>query len=297
MSIFKSGYVTVIGVPNVGKSTLLNKIIGEKVVITSEKPQTTRNVIRAMFNRDDCQIIFVDTPGIHYYANVYNQHMTKMAMKSLSDIDLIYHMVDAGDFENEENKKIYETLKQTKTPAFLIINKMDLLNREEQLETIDRYSKLGDYEEYIPISALTDLNMDDLIQTTLKYLPEGQPYFPSDILTDKNERFVVSELIREKVLQLVHQEVPHSIAVIVEEFKERPNNIIYILATIYVEHDSQKGIIIGNNGQMLKKIGQLAREDIEGLLGCKVYLELYTKVRKNWRKNINDLKEFGYFDR
>jgi len=297
MSAFKSGYVTVIGVPNVGKSTLLNKLIGEKVLITSEKPQTTRNVIRAIFNRDDCQIIFVDTPGIHYYDNVYNQHMTKMAIKSLSDIDLIYHIVDAGDFESDENKKIYETIKKANTPALLIINKIDLLNHEQQLEIIDRYSKLGSYDEYIPISALTGLNIDDLIQTTLKYLPEGQPYYPSDILTDKNERFVVSEIIREKVLQLAHQEVPHSVAVVVEEFKERTSDMVYILATIYVERDSQKGIIIGNKGQMLKKVGQFAREDIERLLGCKVYLELYAKVRKNWRKNIRDLKEFGYFDR
>ena len=291
---FKSGFVSIIGRPNAGKSTLLNSILGEKVVIVSEKPQTTRNKIRGIKNMENAQIIFLDTPGIHKAKGHLNEFMVKEAMSALEDMDIIIYLVEAtGKIKDE--LFIIESLKRVRCPVLLGINKIDMVRKDSILPLMDEYSSLYPFREIIPLSARKGEGMDELFRCIVELLPEGPKYFTEDILTDQTERFVVAEIVREKVFKLTREEIPYSTAVIVERFKENPGKrIISISATINVERDSQKGIIIGKGGAMLKEIGTRARIDIERLLGTKVYLELFVRVRKDWTKDAKSLKEFGY---
>ena len=291
---FKSGFVSIIGRPNAGKSTLLNSILGEKVVIVSEKPQTTRNRIRGIKNMENAQIIFLDTPGIHKAKGHLNEFMVKEAMSALEDMDIIIYLVEAtGKIKDE--LFIIESLKRVRCPVLLGINKIDMVRKDSILPLMDEYSSVYPFREIIPLSARKGEGMDELFRCIVELLPEGPKYFTEDILTDQTERFVVAEIVREKVFELTREEIPYSTAVIVERFKENPGKrIISISATINVERDSQKGIIIGKGGAMLKEIGTRARIDIERLLGTKVYLELFVRVRKDWTKDAKSLKEFGY---
>ena len=291
---FKSGFVSIIGRPNAGKSTLLNSILGEKVVIVSEKPQTTRNKIRGIKNMENAQIIFLDTPGIHKAKGHLNEFMVKEAMSALEDMDIIIYLVEAtGKIKDE--LFIIESLKRVRCPVLLGINKIDMVRKDSILPLMDEYSSVYPFREIIPLSARKGEGMDELFRCIVELLPEGPKYFTEDILTDQTERFVVAEIVREKIFELTREEIPYSTAVIVERFKENPGKrIISISATINVERDSQKGIIIGKGGAMLKEIGTRARIDIERLLGTKVYLELFVRVRKDWTKDAKSLKEFGY---
>jgi len=291
---FKSGFVSIIGRPNTGKSTLLNSILGEKVVIVSEKPQTTRNRIRGIKNMENAQIIFLDTPGIHKAKGHLNEFMVKEAMSALEDMDIIIYLVEAtGKIKDE--LFIIESLKRVRCPVLLGINKIDMVRKDSILPLMDEYSSVYPFREIIPLSARKGEGMDELFRCIVELLPEGPKYFTEDILTDQTERFVVAEIVREKIFELTREEIPYSTAVIVERFKENPGKrIISISATINVERDSQKGIIIGKGGAMLKEIGTRARIDIERLLGTKVYLELFVRVRKDWTKDAKSLKEFGY---
>ena len=291
---FKSGFVSIIGRPNTGKSTLLNSVLGEKVVIVSEKPQTTRNKIRGIKNMENAQIIFLDTPGIHKAKGHLNEFMVKEAMSALEDMDIIIYLVEAtGKIKDE--LFIIESLKKVRCPVLLGINKIDMVRKDSILPLMDEYSSVYPFREIIPLSARKGEGMDELFRCIVELLPEGPKYFTEDILTDQTERFVVAEIVREKVFELTREEIPYSTAVIVERFKENPGKrIISISATINVERDSQKGIIIGKGGAMLKEIGTRARIDIERLLGTKVYLELFVRVRKDWTKDAKSLKEFGY---
>lgn len=289
---FRSGFVSIIGRPNAGKSTLLNAILGEKVSIVSEKPQTTRNVIRGVKNLPGCQIVFIDTPGIHKAKGLLNEFMVKEALSSLSGVDVILYMVDAGKV-TEDDEFIIEGLKNIKIPVFLAINKVDRVDKREVLPIIERFSKSYPFREIVPISALKGDGVDMLADLISKLLPEGPQYFPGDILTDQPERFIVSELIREQIFKFTSEEVPYSVAVTIDKFKEK-KDIIEISATINVERDSQKGILIGKKGAMLKRIGTGARMEIEKLLGSRVFLELFVRVQKSWTKSIGALEDFGY---
>jgi GTP-binding protein Era len=292
---FKSGFIAIIGRPNVGKSTLLNTLLGEKVAIVSEKPQTTRNRIRGVKNLEDAQIIFVDTPGIHRAKGLLNEYMVRQAMASLKDVDGVLYLVEATRGIDEVEEFIISSLKRFKTPVILAINKVDVSAKPRLLPLIEEYSKRFPFIEIVPISALNGDGVDLLTDILPGVLPEGPRYFPEDILTDQSERFVVSEIIREKVFIFTRQEVPYSAAVFVEEFKEdAEKNLVTIKAVINVERDSQKGIIIGKGGKMIKTIGSSARVDIERLLGVRVFLELFVRVQKEWTKNRRSLKEFGY---
>ena len=293
---FKSGFVSIIGRPNVGKSTLLNQILKQKVVIVSHKAQTTRNKIQGIYTTDEEQIIFIDTPGIHKAKNELGIAMNEFAFTSLSGADLILYLVDATVPIGSGDKFIIETLKKIKTPIFLVANKVDLLNDTNRiLENITSYKIEGNFTSGITISAANNFNIDKLLDMIKERLPIGPMYYPKDQLLDQPERFVVLEMIREKVLLNTKDEVPHSVAITIERFKEL-NNLIEIMATIIVERDSQKKIIIGKDGSMIKKIGTQARLDIIKLLGCKVHLELFVKVEKDWRNKRYQLKEFGYIN-
>lgn len=293
---FKSGFVSIIGRPNVGKSTLLNQILKQKVVIVSPKAQTTRNKIQGIYTTDEEQIIFIDTPGIHKAKNELGIAMNEFAFTSLSGADLILYLVDATVPIGSGDKFIIETLKKIKTPIFLVANKVDLLNDTNRiLENITSYKIEGNFTSCITISAANNFNIDKLLDMIKERLPIGPMYYPKDQLLDQPERFVVLEMIREKVLLNTKDEVPHSVAITIERFKEL-NNLIEIMATIIVERDSQKKIIIGKDGSMIKKIGTQARLDIIKLLGCKVHLELFVKVEKDWRNKRYQLKEFGYIN-
>lgn len=293
---FKSGFVSIIGRPNVGKSTLLNQILKQKVVIVSPKAQTTRNKIQGIYTTDEEQIIFIDTPGIHKAKNELGIAMNEFAFTSLSGADLILYLVDATVPIGSGDKFIIETLKKIKTPIFLVANKVDLLNDTNRiLENITSYKIEGNFTSGITISAANNFNIDKLLDMIKERLPIGPMYYPKDQLLDQPERFVVLEMIREKVLLNTKDEVPHSVAITIERFKEL-NNLIEIMATIIVERDSQKKIIIGKDGSMIKKMGTQARLDIIKLLGCKVHLELFVKVEKDWRNKRYQLKEFGYIN-
>ena len=294
MSEYKSGFVAVIGRPNVGKSTLINHIIGQKIAIMSDKPQTTRSRIQCIFNMENAQMIFLDTPGIHKPKHKLGEYMLKAAEGTLKEVDVIFFVVDATEkFGGGENYIIERLKSSTNKPVILVINKIDLINREQSLPLIESYSGKYDFAAIIPISAIDGTNVDNLIQEAVKYLPEGPQYYPADMVTDQPERLIIAELVREKVLHLTEDEVPHSIAVDVDEMKKRKNGDTYIRATIYVERDSQKGILIGKNGEMLKNIGKLARPEIEMLIGTKVYLDLWIKVKKNWRNSPGAIQNFG----
>lgn len=289
---FKSGFIAIIGRPNVGKSTLMNAILGEKLSIISDRPQTTRNKILGVKNVEGGQLIFLDTPGIHKGKYLMDRLMVKEALSSIEGTDLILAVVDASRPLTEEDEMVLESLKEAGPPAFLIINKVDLIKKDLLLPQIARYSSSYNFREIVPVSAATGEGTEDLIRMIKNALPEGPMYFPEDTLTDKPMRFVAAEIIREKAINLTREEIPYSIAVMVDEFKEK-EKLVSITATIYVERDSQKGIIIGKGGNMLKRIGTEARKEIEGVLGCKVYLELWVKVRKEWRKDPRFLKELG----
>lgn len=293
MEKYKSGFVAVIGRPNVGKSTLINHIIGQKIAIMSDKPQTTRSRIQCIFNTEDSQMIFLDTPGIHKPKHKLGEYMLKAAEGTLKEVDVIFFVVDATEKFGGGEKYIIERLKSTTRPVILVINKLDLIEREQSLPIISSYSDKYDFAAVVPISALDGTNVDNLIAEAKKHLPEGPQYYPADMVTDQPERLIIAELVREKLLHSTEDEVPHSIAVDIDEMKKRNNGDTYIRATIYVERDSQKGIIIGKNGEMLKNIGKLARPEIEMLLGTKVYLDLWVKVKKNWRNSQGAIQNFG----
>lgn len=291
---FKSGFVAVIGRPNVGKSTLINSLIGQKVVIMSDKPQTTRNRIMCVLTQDDAQILFLDTPGIHKPKHRLGEFMVKAAENTLREVDLILFVVDASEGLGAGEEYILERLTKVDTPVLLVVNKVDKLTREELFPVIQEYAAKREFESVIPISALQNDNLDCLVQEIKKRLPEGPHYFPEDMVTDQPERLVIAELIREKVLHATREEIPHAIAVDIEEIKQRPNEDVYVRAVIYVERDSQKGIVIGARGALLKEIGKLARLDIERLLGSKIFLDLWVKVKKDWRNKEGSLRSFGY---
>jgi GTPase len=292
---FRSGFVSLIGRPNSGKSTLLNLLLGEKIAITSPKPQTTRNRILGIKNLPSGQMIFWDTPGIHRSKSIMNQSMVRTALSTLQEVDSICFLIEADYPHNEENEWILENLKKTAKPVFLVINKIDLISKESLLPIMEWYSRTRPFEQMIPVSALLGDGVDVLVKELLKVLPEGPRLFPEEMITDLPERFLAAELIREKVFHLTRDEVPYATAAVVEEFKERPErNLVVIRATIQVERESQKGILIGEKGRMLKEIGRLAREEIEALLGTKVFLELWVKVEKNWRDDPHALRRLGF---
>lgn len=291
---FKSGFITLIGRTNVGKSSLLNKIAGRKVAIMSDKPQTTRNRILFVFNRENSQVIFLDTPGIHKPKHRLGEQLVQVALRTLHDVDAILFLVEAGQPPGPGDKFIMNRFQGLKTPILLIINKIDLVKREELLPLMEQYSKLYNFSEIIPVSALTGENLSSLLGTVENYLPPGPKYYPDDVVTDRPETFIMAELVREKVLQLTSQEIPHSVAVIIEGLEERPNEIVAVRAVIYTERESQKGILIGKGGRMLKKIGEMARQEIESLLGSKIYLSLWVKVKQGWRNKEEQLWSLGY---
>ena len=293
--MYKSGFVTVVGRPNVGKSTLLNQVIGEKISIISDKPQTTRNKIQLVYTEDEFQVVFLDTPGIQMPKNKLGEYMLKISKSTLEEVDVIAFMVDESLEVGAMDSYILNELKTVSTPLVLLINKTDKLKEEEILFLIKKYNEMGLFKEIIPISALNNNNIDKFINVLKEMLPEGPQYFPSDMITDQPERFIISEIIREKALINLEEEVPHGIVVGIESIKDRNNKeLIDVFATIYCEKESHKGIVIGKNGKMLKEIGQRAREDIERLLGSKVNLQIWVKVEKNWRERDNKVKYFGY---
>lgn len=295
---FHSGFITLIGRTNVGKSTLMNRLVKEKIAITSNKPQTTRNRIQSILTEDDFQAIFIDTPGIHKPQNKLGEIMVKTAKNTLEGVDLILFLVEPGNGVGLSDKQIIDALKHIATPTILVINKIDSISREEVAKIIDTYKDLHTFDEIIPVSAFEATNIDRLMALIKEKLPEGPKYFPEDMITDQPERQLVSELIREKSLHLLQQEIPHGIAVEIDTMKKRKNSdIIDIDATIVCERDSHKGIIIGKQGSMLKDIGTKSRYDIERLLGSKVYLQLWVKVKKNWRDSEYLLKNFGFNSR
>lgn len=289
----KSGFVTLIGRPNVGKSTLMNHLIGQKIAITSNKPQTTRNRIQTVLTMEDAQIVFLDTPGIHKAKNKLGDYMVNVAERTLNEVDVILWLVEPSTFIGAGEQHIIEQLKRTKTPVILVINKTDTVKREEVLAFIDAYRKELDFQEIVPVSALKGDNTDVLVQCILKYLPYGPAFYDEDTVTDQPMRQIVAELIREKALRLLEDELPHGIAVSIESMKKR-KKICDIEATIICERESHKGMVIGKGGQMLKKIGSNARPEIEDLLEMKVNLQLWVKVKKDWRDSDFLLKNFGY---
>lgn len=294
---FKSGFVAIIGRPNVGKSTLLNTLLGEKVAITAPKPQTTRNRILGIRNTEDGQFVFLDTPGIHRAATPLNLFMVKSAVGTFGDADVLLFLVEADRGIHEEDSLILESLKTVKIPVLLVINKIDLVKKEALLPLIDTWKDLYAFEEIIPLSARKGLGTERLMEILRKLLPEGPKLFPDDMITDRSERFIAAEIIREKILLLTRQEIPYATAVVVEAFKEeKERNFIRIQASIIVEKDSQKGIVIGRKGAMLKEIGQQARKELERFFSARIYLELFVKVRKDWTHDERLLRELGYSD-
>ncbi len=292
---YRSGYIAIAGRPNVGKSTLLNRLLGYKLAITSPKPQTTRNRILGIKTLPNAQMLFVDTPGIHRAERPLNRYMTKEAVRALADVDVILMLIEADGSSSQDDAYIIENLRGTKTPVLLVINKIDTVPRPSLLPLMDRYADLYPFEALIPVSALTGDGLDLLEREILRRLPPGPQYFPEDQVTDVPERFLASELVREKVFDMCGEEIPYAVAVVVEEFNERtPPRPVHIRATIYVEKESQKRIVIGAHGRMLKKIGQAAREDLQGVLGRPVYLELWVKVEKNWSRDERGLRKMGY---
>lgn len=291
---FRSGFVAIIGRPNVGKSTLLNQVLGEKVVITSDKPQTTRNRVQGIHNLPGAQIVFIDTPGMHNARSRLNQFMMEAALSSVKGVDVVLLLVDASTFSGNPDDLLLGVLEGIKVPVVLALNKIDLLPKEKLLEVIAAHAQVYPFREIVPVSAASGDGVELLVKLLAGMLPAGAPYFPDDILTDLPERFIVAEMIREKVFRLTHDEVPYSTAVTIDSFKERPDGLVSISAVITVERDSQKGIIIGKKGEMLKKIGRQARQEIEQLLDARVFLELFVKVSKDWRENRRMMKELGY---
>ncbi len=292
---FKSGFVTIIGRPNVGKSTLVNALVGEKVAIISNKPQTTRNRISAVYTDKEKQIVFIDTPGIHIPKNKLGEFMVRAAKTTYNEVDLIVFMVDDSKSIGPGDKHIIESLKEVRTPCLLVVNKLDLITPQEFKEIYDKYEAMGIFDSVIGISAQNEMNLKKLVSTIGSYMEEGPKYFPEDMVTDQPERFIVSEIVREKLLNILYDEIPHGIAVGIEKMKKREDSdITDIYAIIYCEKKSHKGMIIGKNGKVLKKVGIDARKDIENLLGNKVYLEIWVKIKEEWRDRDSLLNQFGY---
>lgn len=296
MTEHKSGFVSIIGRPNVGKSTFVNRVIGHKIAIMSDKAQTTRNKIQGVMTRDDAQIIFIDTPGIHKPKHKLGDYMMRVAKNTLSEIDAIMFMVNVNEDIGRGDEYIMEMLKNVKTPIFLVLNKIDLVHPDTLMPKIEQYQSYMDFTDIIPISALEGLNVDHFIDVLKSFLPEGPKYYPDNQISDHPEQFVVSEIIREKILHLTSEEIPHAIGVNVDRMIKDDEDRVRIEATIYVERDSQKGIVIGKGGKKLKEVGKRARRDIEMLLGSKVYLELWVKVQRDWRNKVNFIRQIGYVE-
>ena len=291
---FHSGFVAILGRPNVGKSTFLNRGVGQKIAIMSDKAQTTRNKIQGIYTEDDAQIVFIDTPGIHKPHSRLGDFMVESALSTLNEVDAVLFMVNATQKRGRGDDFIIERLKNVKKPIYLVINKIDQIHPDKLLQIMDDYRNTLDYAEVFPISALEGNNCPELIESLVNTLPEGPQYYPADQITDHPERFIAGELIREKVLELTREEVPHSVAVVVDRIHREDDEKVLVQATIVVERNSQKGIIIGKGGKMLKQIGVKARKDIELMLGDKVYLELWVKVQPNWKDRQVDLQALGY---
>lgn len=291
---FRSGFVAIIGRPNVGKSTLMNHLIGQKIAIMSDKPQTTRNKIHGVYTTEDTQIVFLDTPGIHKPQSKLGNYMMQTAESALKEVEAALFLVDASEGIGGGDRFIIEQLKKVKTPVFLVMNKIDKVTPEQLLPMITQYNELYPFAEIVPISALNGNNVSTLLEQLTRYLPEGPQYYPADQVTDHPEQFVVAELIREKILHMAREEIPHSIAVAIEDMRVQENGVVYIGAVIFVERDSQKGIIIGKRGEFLKEVGKQARRDIEALLGSRTFLELWVKVKKDWRNQERILKDLGF---
>ncbi len=291
---FKSGFVAIVGRPNVGKSTFMNYVLGQKIAIMSDKAQTTRNKIQGVYTNQDCQIVFLDTPGIHKPKHELGNFMVESAYSALKEVDAVLFMVNAAEKRGPGDDFIIEKLKKIKTPVFLVLNKIDLISPDELLDRVESYQETIPFSGIIPISVLQGNNVQELMTTLTNHLPEGPQYYPSDQITDHPEYFVVSELIREKILHLTKEEIPHSVAVTVDKMQKDEFDKVHVYANIIVERPTQKGIIIGKGGKLLKEIGVRARKDIEQLLGNKVYLELWVKVEKDWRKKKSHLQDFGY---
>ena len=293
---FKSGFVAIVGRPNVGKSTFMNYVLGQKIAIMSDKAQTTRNKIQGVYTKDNAQIVFLDTPGIHKPKHELGEFMVKSAYSALKEVDAVLFMVNVSEKRGPGDDFIIEKLKGIKTPIFLVLNKIDLVTPEVLLERVESYKDALDFAGVFPISVLQGNNVNELMEALIEALPEGPQYYPADQITHHPEYFVVSELIREKILQLTQEEIPHSVAVTVDKMQKDEFDKVHVYANIIVERKSQKGIIIGKGGRLLKEIGTRARRDIQQLLGNKVYLELWVKVEKDWRKRKSNLQEYGYRD-
>lgn len=291
---FKSGFVTLIGRPNVGKSTLLNKIIGQKITIISDKAQTTRNKIQGIYTTDESQVVFIDTPGIHKPKHKLGRFMVDSAVSTINEVDIVLFVVNVSEKIGPGDRFIMEKLATTNTPVFLILNQIDQIHPNDLLPIIDNYQSEYDFAEIIPTSALEGQNVTELLATINEYLPEGPQFYPDDQISDHPEYFIISELIREKVLELTREEVPHSVAVVTDKVERDGEGKVHVYASIIIERKSQKGIIIGKGGKMLKQIGTKARKDIEKLLGDKIYLELWVKVQEGWRNKPSHLEDFGY---
>ena len=291
---FKSGFVAVVGRPNVGKSTLINSLIGQKVLIMSDKPQTTRNKIMCVLTQEDAQVLFIDTPGIHKPKHKLGELMVQTAQSTLKEVDVVLMVADGTASFGSGEEYIIEQLRAVRTPVILAINKIDMLSKEAVFPIIRQYQERFDFQAIVPISALEHIQLEALVDEIKTHLEPGPQYYPEDMITDQPERLVIAEMIREKVLHLTREEIPHAIAVEIEEIKTRPNEDLYVRAVIYVERESQKGIVIGAKGGLLKEIGRLAREDVQGLLGSKVYLDLWVKVKKDWRNRDVMLRTLGY---
>jgi len=298
-NVFKSGFVAIIGRPNVGKSTFLNRVLKQKVAIMSDKAQTTRNKIQGVITDNDSQVIFIDTPGVHKPKHELGKFMTDLALGTLNEVDMVMFMAPANEKIGPGDRFIIEHLKRVKKPVFLVVNKIDLIKKDELVDVIANFKKEHDFDGVIPISAISGENIETLIEVIKENLEEGPQFYPTDFITDHPERFIISELIREKVLHLTHEEIPHSVAVVIEEIQKDAGqeNLINVAATIIVERKSQKGILIGKQGKMLKDIGTLARKDIVNLLGTKIYLELWVKIQKDWRNKKVHLSDFGYSEK
>ena len=296
MSTHKSGFAAVIGRPNVGKSTLINALIGQKIAIMSDKPQTTRSRILCILTEEDAQIIFLDTPGVHKPKHKLGDYMAKATEGALHGVDVIVFVVDVTEKMGAGEQYILKQLERVCVPVLLAVNKVDCIAREQVLPILANYAKAYDFEGIVPISAREGENLEGLLAEIKAHLPEGPQYYPADMVTDQPERLIVAELVREKVLVLTRDEIPHAVAVDIEEMTARPKGDVYIRAVIYVERESQKGIVIGAHGALLRTIGQQARIDVETLLGSKVYLDLWVKTRRDWRNRANALREFGFYE-
>lgn len=295
-NLIKTGFITIIGRPNAGKSTLLNNILQQKIAIMSDKPQTTRNIIKGVYTDSESQIVFIDTPGIHKPKHRLGDYMMKITNSAITESEVVYLIVNVADKFGAGDERILDIIKEINVPTLLLLNKIDLVKPEEILKMIDFYRTLHKFEEIIPISALESTNVNSLLTVTKKYLQTSYKMYPDDVITDSPEYFIISEYIREKVLRLTNQEIPHSVAIVIDKISKETDSKKRIIASIIVERKSQKGMIIGKQGQMIKKIGQLARRDIEDLLGEKIFLELWVKVIDSWRSKPNLIKELGYRD-